>query len=74
MYHEWRGHWNAIGLEYIGCDLEDRATVTGQSLTFALCRFITEVKKIDGTDFPGKTLYHIIVCMQFHLECLSFAF
>ena len=33
-----------------------------------------EVKKIDGHDFPGKTLYHLVVCIQFHLECLGFAF
>ena len=43
------------------------------SIAFALCRFITEVKKVDEPDFPGKTLYDI-VCVQFHLECFGFAF
>ena len=32
------------------------------------------MKKVDGSDFPGKTLYDIIVCVQFHLECMGFAF
>ncbi len=27
-----------------------------------------EVKKRDGTDFPGQTLYQIVVCLQFYLE------
>ena len=48
--------------------------ITGKSLKFALCHFITEVKKVNGDDFPGKTLYDIIVCIQFHLECLEFQF
>ena len=29
---------------------------------------------MNGQDFPGKTLYHIVVCVQFHLECMGFAF
>ena len=74
MYHEWRTCCHAHGFEFIQCDLEDRATITAESLKFALCRFIMENKKISGKEFPGKTLYHIVVCMQFHLECLGFAF
>ena len=31
------------------------------------------MKEIDGTDFPSKTLYDILICVQFHLECLDFA-
>ena len=31
------------------------------------------MKKKDGTDFPGKTLYEMILCIQFHLETLGFA-
>ena len=64
----------SLGLEFISCDLEDKSTITANSLKFALCRFITEVKKVNGEDFPGKTLYDIIVCVQFHLECLGYNF
>ena len=74
MYHEWCSYRHGLGLEYIHCHLKDRATTTAETLKFALCHFITEVKKINGDDFPGKTLYHIVVCIQFHLEFLSFAF
>ena len=74
MYMEWRSYQHDLGFDYIACDLEDDSTITGTSLTYALCRFITEVKKVDGADFPGKTLYDILICIQFHLECLGFAF
>ena len=43
------------------------------SLNFAVPRFITEVKKLDGSDFPGRTLYDIVICIQFHLESIGFA-
>ena len=69
-----RDYRHGQGLDYIHCDLEDKATITAESLKFALCRFITKIKKVNGEDFPGKTLYLIVVCVQFHLECLGFAF
>ena len=74
MYRDWRDHRHSCGFDYIACDLEDKATITAESLKFALCRFITEIKKVNGDNFPGKTLYHIVVCVQFHLECMGFAF
>ena len=74
MYREWCDHRHSQGLDYIQCDLEDKATITAETLKFTLCRFITEIKKVNGEDFPGKTLYLIVVCVQFHLECLGFAF
>ena len=74
MYHEWRVHHHGLGLEFIPCDLYDRSIVTATSLRHALCCFITEIKKVNGDDFPGKTLYDIIVCIQFHLECIGFSF
>ena len=74
MYREWCTYRHSNGFDKITCDLEDKATITAESLKFTLCRFITEVKRVDGNDFPGKTLHHLIICIQFHLECLGFAF
>ena len=34
----------------------------------ALCRFLTEVKKLDGSEFPARTMYDIVICLQFWLE------
>ena len=72
MFHEWREYRHASGLEFIYCNLDEISTITKESVIYALCRFVTEVKKLDGTNFPGKTLYDIIVCLQFHLEMLGF--
>ncbi len=38
------------------------------NLQFSLCRFITEVKRLDGSEFPGRTLYNIVLLIQFYLE------
>ena len=72
MYREWRIYRNGLGTQNINCDLDNKDTITEESLIFAISRFITEVKKIDGTDFPGRTLYDIVICIQFHLETLGF--
>ena len=75
MYREWRNYRHSLpDMHFIECDLDDKDTITKESLMFALCRFLTEVKKVDGTNFPGKTLYEILICVQFHLETLGFAF
>ena len=74
MYREWHQHQHERGLQYIACDIEDKATIMAESATFAFCRFITEIKKLNGEEYPGKTLYNIVVCLQFHLETLGFSF
>ena len=71
MYHEWRIYRHSLGLEHISCDLDEVSTISEESLKFALTRFMTEVKKVDGSDFPARTLYDIIICVQFHLETLG---
>ena len=71
MYHDWRSFRHENGFENIACDLDEKDTITYENLVFALVRFLTEVKKVDGSDFPGKTLYEILICLQFHLETIG---
>ena len=74
MYDQWRFYRNS--LPYMGniyVDLDDDDTLEPQHLEFAVCRFITEVKKLDGTDFPPKTLKDIVLCLQFYLESRGYA-
>ena len=74
MYNDWRNFRNSHAtLQSISCDIDDISTITEKSLMPALCRFITEVKKVDWSDFPSKTLYDIIICMQFWLETQGFS-
>ncbi len=49
-------------------DLNNVKQISKGNLAFSLCAFISEVKKKDGTEFPGATLYQIIVCIQFFLQ------
>ena len=37
-------------------------------LSYALSRFITEVKKVDNSEFPGKSLHEIMIMIQMHLQ------
>ena len=74
MYREWRNYRHSLPkMEKVACDLDDKNSITKESFVFAMSRFLTEVKKLDGTHFPSKTLYEILICVQFHLECMGFA-
>ena len=52
MYDDWRSYRHSLGLQYIDCDLDDVTTITEESLVYAVTRFITEVKKVDGNRLP----------------------
>ena len=71
MYRDWRNYRHANGFNYIECDLDSKSSINHENLIFALVRFITEVKKVNGDDFPPKTLYDILICIQFHLETMG---
>ena len=74
MYQEWRIYRHCTpGLKDIECDLDEIDTINVESLKFALCKFLTEVKKIDKSDFPAKTLYDILICIQFYMETMGFS-
>ena len=72
MFRNWRNYCHNNGFDFIQCDLDDKSSITHNNLIFALVRFLTEVKKVDGSEFPGKTLYDILICLQFHLETMGF--
>ena len=73
MFTEWREFRHSHGLQHIDCDLHDLSTISEESVVFATTRFITEVKKVNGEDFPARTLYDIVICLQFYLETIGFS-
>ena len=74
MYCDWRNYHNSRDdLESFECDLYDINTLSKEKLNKALCRFITEVRKMDGSEYPSRTLYDIIICVQFWLETQGFS-
>ena len=69
MYHQWWIERNKNPeLLHIFADLVDIASLTKRTLLYGLCHFITEIKKLDGTDFPPKTVYKMILSIQMFLE------
>ena len=72
MFRNWRNYCHSNAFDFIQCNLDDKSSITQDNLIFALVRFLTEVKKVDGSEFPGKTLYDILICLQFHLETMDF--
>ena len=65
MYADWHSVHNLThgSDDFVDCDLENSVRVSVQSLISQMCKFITEIRKLDDIDFPAKTL-----CVQFHLE------
>ena len=72
-YNEWRVNRLQDSDSYdqliFEANLEDLEHLSKNALKHALCRFVPEVTKIkDGADYPGKTLYEMVVCIQKHLN------
>ena len=71
LYREWRNYRIKLDecLYYVcRCELEKGQFMEPNVLCQALCAFISEVRKKGGGEFPGRTLYEIIVNLQFALE------
>ena len=49
-------------------DLDRVELLECDSFEYAMCNFIAEVKKVDGSEYPGKTLYHLVVSIQKHVN------
>ncbi len=69
MYHSWHiTHNRNPDAVPIKADLDNPVTLEKKMLCYALCRFITKIKKLNGEDYPPKTIYKMLVCIQMHLE------
>ncbi len=69
MYEEWRVQQNKNpDLNMITASLFNVGTLNKANLSYGLCRFLSEVTKVNGEDFPGKTLYEILISIQIYLK------
>ena len=71
MYQEWRSARLSDGLvpvEIVRADLCKVWQFGDSDLSFSLSRFIREVKKIDGKDFPPNSVREIIIMIQMFLN------
>lgn len=74
LFKEWRMNRLRIGpfdnthgtLQWV--NVEDSGNLLKPHMCLALCCFVNEIKRKDGKEFPGKSLYEILMCIQFFLE------
>ncbi len=71
MYRDW---WFRC-VSQVQCDsrikwanLEDCKSGSKSNFCYALCHFVTEIRRKDGKEFLGKTLHEIVICLQFFLQ------
>ena len=72
VFEQWRCTRNEAALiqSYSG-ELqinENIEEMSGERLDFVLARFVSEVKREDGNEYPGKTLYEMICSVQTFLR------
>ena len=71
-YSDWRhtriSEVTGFDVRIYESDLERVDLLEKDSFEYAMCKFLAEVTKIDGSDYPGKTLYHLIVSTQKHIN------
>ena len=72
-YNSWRNakinNGQALDMKIFEANLDNLGSLRKEDLCYSLTRFIPEVTKIkDGSDYPGKTLYEMIVSIQKYLN------
>ncbi len=69
MFHSWYVSRNRNpDVVPITVDLDRPEMITKQGLCYVLCHFIIEIKKINSQEYPPKTIYEMVICVQMFLE------
>ena len=71
MYNQWRKSRMVVPgveLEIIDANLDLLNSFQPSDICYALCRFIREVRKMDGGEYPPNTIREIIVMIQMFLH------
>ena len=51
----------------ISADIDDVCSLEKPNLAYALCRFVTEIVKLNDQNYPPNTLREIVYCIQMYL-------
>lgn len=72
LFKDWQKQRNDIAVDQdispIRVELEE---MTKDELNFSISRFICEIKKRDGNEYPSDTLYSLVVCLQLHMDTIG---
>ena len=70
-YNQWRCQaLKGIEVDHrvVCSDLENPAMLVKSSLCYVLCRFVTEVNKLEGKDYPPNSIKNMLYCIQMYLK------
>ena len=71
-YREWRNHvlsrYETFDVRILEANIDKVACLSAETFMFAMCKFVAEVTKQDGSEYPGKTLYHLVISVQKYLN------
>ena len=71
LYSEWRInriHRGYCPKQVINACLDNLFEFSESDLCYSLCRFVREVKKLDGNDYLPNTLREIVIMIQMYLH------
>ncbi len=72
MFKQWwrnRVSKDCCDMRIMWGDLSNVEQISKGNLAYSLCTFISEVNKVNGGgEYPGATLYQIVICTQFFLQ------
>ena len=67
-YQDWKqsriNDCEELDMKIFDVNLDNLDSVTKKNLEHSLSVFIAEVKKVNGDEFPGQTLYQLVVSIQ----------
>ncbi|CAC5389685.1 unnamed protein product [Mytilus coruscus] len=75
LFKQWKSTRNIrandpnVGLSPIRVDL---AEMSLDELNYFISRFICDVRKTDGTEYPPDTLYSLVICLQLYMDTLGY--
>ncbi|CAC5370979.1 unnamed protein product [Mytilus coruscus] len=75
LFKQWKSTRNIrandpnVGLSPIRVDLTEMSL---DELNYSISRFICEVCKTDGTEYPPDTLYSLVICLQLYMDTLGY--
>ncbi len=71
LYNQWHAHY----ITALDCpsaikrsDLNFPNSITKTDLMYTLLRFVTEICKLNSDNYPPRTIYQIVICLQMYLE------
>ena len=71
LYCGWRSNrlkTYCENVEILRADLDRLVQFNQSDLCFAMCRFVREVKKLNGDEYPPNTLREIVIMIQMYLH------